>query len=60
MRWVEVVEVETGPAVALAGAVDMVQAGWAATTSALAAGAASRIRWAYPATRKSVLNAAHR
>jgi hypothetical protein len=30
VRWVEVVEVETGPAVGLGGAVDVVQAGWAA------------------------------
>ena len=30
MRWVEVVEVETGPAVGLAGAVDVAQAGWVA------------------------------
>jgi hypothetical protein len=68
VRWVEVVEVETGPAVGLAGAVDVVQAGWAAprlpdravTVSARAVGTASRTRWVCPATRKSAQNAVHR
>jgi hypothetical protein len=52
VRWVEVVELETGPAVVLDGAVDAVQAAWAAaklpgqaaTASARAAGIASSTR----------------
>jgi hypothetical protein len=68
VRWVEVVEVEAGPAVGLAEAADVGQAGWAAprlpgqaaTASAPAAGSASRIRWACPATSSSVPNAARR
>ena len=68
MRWVKVVGVETGAAMARAGAADVVQAGWAvarlpglaATVSARAVGNAKRIRWACPATRKNAQNAAHR
>jgi hypothetical protein len=52
VRWVEVVEVEASPAVALGGAVDVVQAGWvaprlpdrAATVSAPVVDTARRIR----------------
>ena len=66
MRWVKVVEVEAGAAVAPAGAADVGQDGWvaqqpqglAATASVPVVDTAKRMRQACPATRKSARNAA--